>query len=304
MDSKNIIDRQLKNYDFGSLISFSDSSGGYTNINYKVTTDKGTFFLRNYVHKDPQGIDYELRLMHHLQQHFYPTAYPISQKDGTYLSQTEQGCFVLFEYIEGREPSLSTDNISKIAKLIARLHLLPQQADLVRPNGLGLAPCLSLIDKFDKAPYQFPSLFEAFHNNTQYLQNYLSPDLPQGLIHGDAFPDNTILNAANQLFLIDFEETASDALLIDIAMTINGFCFIDNQYQAHLADHFVKEYNAIRPLVPLEKELLPYYIVWTAHIMLAWHLEFDVIYQCKERQYNRAMELMQRIERGLARLEV
>ena len=59
---------------------------------------------------------------------------------------------------------------------------------------ISIENCLDIIQEFPKAKYQYPEIFEYFKEQTNYLKNYISNELPKGVVHGDCFADNTIFN--------------------------------------------------------------------------------------------------------------
>jgi homoserine kinase type II len=93
--------------------------------------------------------------------------------------------------------------------------------------------------------------------------------LPRGPVHGDLFRDNVLFTGAaapnNQTGaqklsgFFDFYFAGTDVLIFDVAVCLNDWC-IDHQSGALLpsvANAFVKAYEAVRPLTPLERRYLP-----------------------------------------------
>jgi homoserine kinase type II len=284
-------------FGISGLQSAMPISEGFANLNYKIRTRQGDFFYRVCLQQtNVELIYWEINLLLSLQHFDFPTAYMLVSKQGNYLVDTDHGKVMIYEFKNGHEPSLNPSTVTEIAKALARLNLFPDWHKFPRKNVINMDNCLELIEKFKNAPMQYPEVYHYFEEQTLFLKEFVQRDLPQGIIHGDCFPDNTIFQGDALVAIVDFEEACVDHLLMEAGMAINGFCFVDNQIDPILMNTFVKEYNNIRPLTKEERDLLPYYIQWSAHGMISWHLRYSLIFKKNDKQLSRVIELMNRVK--------
>ncbi len=284
----------LQAYDLGHARSLTRLHSGFANLNYQLTTDRQNILLRVCNEQSDDRIRYEMSLLEHLRTKDFPAAYPIPRTDGGFTTGHPLGTIVLYQFIPGQEPESNPMTVAEAGQAVARLNSVKDWSGLERRNGLDLDLCHRVIEDYDEAPHKYPVLFEFFRKETSFLEDALRENLPVGLIHGDVFPDNTIFQGNQLLAIIDWEEACTDRLLIDVAVTINGFCFIDNRFDESLMQSFLKGYESIRRLTDQEKELLRYYIRWGAHCMIAWHLD-HIIHEPDQRKLDRALMFQDRL---------
>ena len=286
----------LSNYNIGTLLDHKLMRSGYSNRNYQIITDAGTYLLRICKEKKEEDIHHEMKVLESLREIDFPAAFPIKRNDGDYITHTDIGRIVIYDFIEGNEPDLNNRSVGSIARAAAQLNNYSKWEGLGKENALSMELCRSVIDSFGKTKYDYPDLFDYFIEETEMLAKPLSEKLPKGLIHGDIFPDNTIYDGDDLHAIVDFEEVCTDSLLIDVGVTINGFCFKDNRLVPELHDVFLSEYGSVRPMSAKERELLPYYIRWGAHAMIAWHLK-HLVRKTDPRKEERARFFMERVKR-------
>ena len=87
--------------------------------------------------------------------------------------------------------------------------------------------------------------------------------LPRGPVHADLFRDNVMFDTVDDETVLsgffDFYFAGVDTWLFDLAVCLNDWC-IDLETGAHDAQRahsFITAYNAERPLLAAERELLP-----------------------------------------------
>ncbi|MEA3288297.1 MAG: homoserine kinase [Candidatus Marinimicrobia bacterium] len=288
------IRRVIHQYDIGHFVSIEELSPGYANRSFKLDTDRGSYLFRWVLEKKYDDLTQELDLLQHLSSFQFLTSYSVAKRRGGYVTEYSPGYAVIYDFIKGEHPSLSSTVATQIGSCVGQLSTIAPPVKFLRQNTINIASSLELSEKLSNAPVELLDIYEYFTTTTRVFAERLTFDLPRGLIHADVFPDNSLFVGDDLQAVIDFEEACIDTLLFDLAMTINGFCFPRNELSYSYLESILRGYLTHRKLTPEEWEVLPIYIAWTAHGMLGWHLKrLSQIHS--ERQENRVRELMSRV---------
>jgi len=228
----------LKDYNLGKLKNYKLLTHGFANENYRIETGKGVFHYRIYKRHSTSTVNSEINFLHVLKKTGFPAAFPVQKSDGTYICLVKDKTVVIFDFIEGEIPQLKEKTMSETGKAVAKLNLIDSRESFQKKNIINIQNAIKLVNQFSNAKYQYPDIYHDFSVAVNYLKDKIKDDLPKGFIHGDVFPDNTIFKADKLMAIIDFEEFCVDSLLFDVAMTINGFCFIDNRLDLRLLKSF------------------------------------------------------------------
>jgi homoserine kinase type II len=108
----------------------------------------------------------------------------------------------------------------------------------------------------------------------QASQDYAA--LPAGVIHADLFRDNVLWDASGALSgILDFYFAGADALIFDLAVVANDWCFDD----ASLAG-LVAGYQSVRPLETAERAAWP--AMRRAAALRFWLLRLDALHRPRD----------------------
>lgn len=285
----------LEYYFIGSYRHIKELSPGYANRSFRLDTDEGSFLYRKILGKGYEDLSQEIAILNDLRSVNYPAAFPVQRSDGTYISSTPNGMVVIYDFLEGDTPLQSLAVCQSVGGAVGSLNCFEPSIPFHRKNSICLESTIAFSDSLSDAPPQYPDIYEYFREETDYLSGQVECGLPEGLIHADVFPDNTIFEGDKLIGLIDFEEACWDELLFDLAMTINGFCFPENTLSTPHLKAVISGYTQQRRLTEEEHDKLPIYIQWTAHGMLGWHLA-RLRKNPNARQEGRVRQLMARVK--------
>jgi len=285
----------MDKYNSGKITNISPTVGGYTNLNYKVSADKRNFLLKIHLYNKFENISSEIKILQYLKNKGIPAAYPIPDRKNEFINVLGNNNVVIYEFIDGHHPEANIETTKQIAKAAAALNLLDVPPYFTQKNWVDIDYCKAVINKFSDAAYPHLDIFEYFIEQTSFLEEPLSVKLPKGLVHGDLFPDNTMFKKNKLIALLDFEVICIENLLHELGTAIQGFCYINNTLSEKLLYSFLNEYQKYYELNQIEKELLPAYMQWGAHCMIAWHL-VGVMEDNDTIKYKRTQELIQRVK--------
>ena len=247
----------LGHHTLGALEKLEGIAQGIENTNYFLTTTTGAYVLTVFEKIPLADLPFYLNLMDHLAQRGFDCPQPIARDDGGFLSEVKGKPACIVTRLPGA-PRMHPDaaDCAKVGAILAELHSLAVDYDAGLANWRGqawrerfaetLRPRLS---RAEAERIESENRYQAIHDDTV---------LPQGIIHGDLFRDNILWDEAGEGGVIDFYFACDDALLYDIAITVNDWCTTADATLDHARTHaLLSGYDAVRPLTELERELWP-----------------------------------------------
>ncbi|MBY0407264.1 MAG: homoserine kinase [Rickettsiales bacterium] len=262
-------------YDLGTLREFKGIAEGVENTNYQLTLEKAGkpthYILTLYEQRvNPADLPFFLQLTEWLADRGIVCPRPAKTKSGELTAQvagqnSEKKTAAIIHFLPGRgNPHITPAHLELTGALMARMHKAANGFPLTRANSLSLPGWQSLFARFEYAADTIASgLHKLASNELFFLQSQWPRNLPQGVIHADIFPDNVFFidghtDKPELSGIIDFYFACNDALVYDLAITLNAWCFdLSHNYVPERGRALLKSYHAIRPLSKEEKEALP-----------------------------------------------
>ncbi len=258
----------LRDYSLGQLQELQGIASGIENTNYFVTTGNGRFVLTLFEILGADELPFYLNLMAHLARHGIPCPNPVANRHNQFLGTLNGKPACIVSRLSGKSTTTPNDlQCAAIAAMLGQMHIAGQSFSQVMPNPRGAAWCAETARQV--RPFldvQQKVLLEsevALHAQ----QNWAL--LPQGVIHADLFRDNVLLEEDRIGGLIDFYFACSDALLYDVAITVNDWCTHgDGTLDRTKTRIFLRAYHAVRPL--LDSEHLAWPLMLRAAALRFW----------------------------------
>jgi homoserine kinase type II len=247
----------LNDYSLGQLLELQGIASGIENTNYFVTTSNGRFVLTLFEKLTADELPFYLNLMAHLARHGIPCPNPVANRANQFLGTLKGKPACIVSRLSGKsvaEPDKG--QCAVIGAMLGQMHIAGQSFSQVMPNPRGAgwrSATAPQVRKFLEA--QQAALMDsevALHAERDWAH------LPQGVIHADLFRDNVLLEENRVGGLIDFYFACSDALLYDVAITVNDWCMnAGGTLDDTRAQAFLRAYNDARPLLDSEREAWP-----------------------------------------------
>ena len=261
----NVSDEQLvdflKDYDIGQPTSFKGIAEGVENTNFLLETEKGRYILTLYekrVNKD--DLPFFLHLIDHLAKAGISCPTPISDKDNQALGTCAGRPAALFTFLDGMSVKTpKAHHCSALGTVLAHFHQKGQDFTMKRENSFTIKGMQNFYQNIDGDIETIePSLRKLIEDELNFLFHNWPQDLPKGVIHADLFPDNVFFLGDEISGLIDFYFACTDFLMLDVAITMNAWCFEpDASFNVTKANRLLESYHKIRPISEQEFATLP-----------------------------------------------
>ena len=242
------------------ILEIKNIDNGILNSNFCVITKNKKYILRIYeANRTLDEEKQELILLDKIAS-FIPVSIAIKNVDNEYISVFNNKRFALFEYINGNVVSkIDTHIIREIAIKLGKLHSFSKDFSFEEYNRKTRIDFDFYYNEIKNLEIDFKFKNELL-NLADEVSKYDFSTLPSGIIHGDIFPDNVLLDEYNNIKVIfDFNESYCGPFIFDIAIAINfwiqikDFDFFDKN---NFIRDFLNYYSKYRKIEKEELKLL------------------------------------------------
>ena len=247
----------LKHYTIGHLSKLEGIAAGIENTNYFLTTTHGEYVLTLFEKLTLDELPYYVNLMAHLAQHGIACPLPIGRIDGQYLSVLNGKPACIVTRLAGRPLHRpGTAHCAEVGELLAEMHLAGKSYPRRMENWRGKAWWETFVPRVQPLLSGDEARVVADERNYQGSYDYTA--LPQGVIHGDLFRDNVLFTGDRIGGVIDFYFACNEALLFDVAVTVNDWCVrSDATLDEAMSEGLLTAYHGTRPLSDQERDAWP-----------------------------------------------
>ena len=220
------------------------------NDHYLISSENNQYILRVYLNEKRYingmtDLMFELDLLEHLAQNNLPVAYPIKNKNHTYLHEVHDGIekryMNLFSFAEGQpiDGELNNPQAHTLGILIAKLHLHCDsfKSDYSRAkldvNYLILEPIKEIESLAKEMDINHPLLFTDHINGLiDHFAVFPKGNNMFGIIHGDLNPSNIHYSNSQGFTFFDFDHCAFGWRIHDLSVI--KLCFPKDIFEAVL----------------------------------------------------------------------
>ncbi|HEY6241591.1 MAG TPA: homoserine kinase [Burkholderiales bacterium] len=247
----------LKRYAIGTLVDLQGIAAGIENTNYFVTTSHGRFVLTLFERLGAEELPFYLNLMAHFARHGIPCPAPIADQSNRYLGHLNGKPATLVTCLPGAPVSSPKPrHCERVGAILADTHLAGRgySGRLENPRG----PRWWREAAREVTPFLDEARRELLESELEFQMRHRALGLPRGPIHADLFRDNVLFEGDRIGGVIDFYFAGIDALLFDVAVTVNDWC-VDpaGEIDAERASALISAYRRTREFVPVEQETWP-----------------------------------------------
>ena len=242
------------------ILEIKNIDNGILNSNFYIKTKNKKYILR--IYEANRTIDEEKQELILLDRivDFIPVSTAIKNIDNEYISIFNNKKFALFEYIDGNSiTKIDTHIIREIAMYIGKLHSISKVFSFEEYNRKTRIDFNFYYNEIKKSEIDFKFKNELL-NSADEISKYDFSILSSGIIHGDIFPDNVLLDKYNNIKVIfDFNESYYAPFIFDIAIVINFWIKIndfDFFTENNLIRDFLNYYSKYRKITKEELKSL------------------------------------------------
>lgn len=242
------------------LKSIEPLTAGSVNSNFRLTDAAGqVYFARLYEEQDHAGAVREHALVAALDDAGVPVVRALKNRDGGSLADFQGKPFAVFPWRDGEilcQARVTPAACRALGAALARVHLCSSHAPAL-PEGRFRIPDLRERLKRVEAAGR-ASLLPAVATLRAHLDHYealRTPNLEQGICHGDLFRDNVLWQGTELAALLDFESACRNNYAYDLMVTVLAWCF-GTEFDLGLVQALFDGYRSVRPVPAAEAAAL------------------------------------------------
>lgn len=288
----------LRAYNIGRVVGFQGIGEGVENTNYFVDTTQGRYVLTLFERLNHEDLPFFLGLMDHCAGRGVPCPQPVAMRDGGWLTELNGKPAALVQRLQGgSELRPSAAQCHAAGEVLAKLHLAADSFEGRAENSRGPAWRQATGERLMRSVDAETAALIGDELSAQAGIDW--SQLPRGVIHADLFRDNVLFIEDRVSGVIDFYYACVDALVYDLAITVNDWCIdVDGHLDDERYHAMITAYAARRPLTEAERAAWPMMLraaalrFWLSRLY-DWHFprEGDLVHVKDPDAYRRVLQL-------------
>ena len=281
-----------------SVNSMKILQGGWDNTNILLTlTDASKVVLKVWNANTTDEVKRVVARHCHLDEHGIPTAVPIEFLDGELVVEKDGMAWTLLPFIEGGMLGTDEKSLKSLGETLARLHQIPATDCFPDDYRMGWSLFEEMFEIADDTN-SWSDFLISLKKESESLRNQIPADLPQGILHGDLFPDN-VIGDGSVAAILDLEEAFIGPCAFDLMMAFVGFGWNDEEPIHERWNALLEGYESVRPLSQEEKLALPALHRYATLSIAAWRYWKHVMTQPDEELKGRYLEMAHRLDQQI-----
>jgi homoserine kinase type II len=247
----------LRGYAIGSLVDLQGIAAGVENTNYFVTTTQARYVLTLFERLGAAQLPFYLNLMAHLARRGIPCPAPIADQRNELLGTLKGKPATVVTCLPGA-PVLAPQprHCALVGAALADMHVAAggYPGSLENPRG----PRWWREAAVEVMPFLDSRRRDLLRTELDYQRASAFPGLPRGPVHADLFRDNVLFHGDAIGGLIDFYFAGVDALLFDVAVTVNDWCIeASGELDGERGRALLQAYAGVRAFTGEERRAWP-----------------------------------------------
>jgi len=260
--------------EFGlGFLKFSEQiEEGVLNVNYKIETEKGKFFIKTVRGKKQDSIETIYKTENYVKSFDIPVVAMLLTKDNNYFVKLEDKSFCAYDFIESdRCHEYSEQDYSRMGEMLARIHLaskekLPSfEVRLIKnPSKKEVLLALESFKQKIELKKDFDEIDKNFLESINLKIQTLKPlgendniySHKDHLLHGDYQTGNLLISKENReiVGICDWEKSELGSRAYEIARSLLFIIDFRNEENFKYIKNFMDGYNSVYPIS--EQELI------------------------------------------------
>ena len=275
--------------------SVTPMDGGWDNSNTLLILSDGTrFVLKIWYAQDELGVQTVIQQQLHLQQHGIPTSVPIQFNDGSRYIMRGGFAWTLLPFVEGGMLGTDRGALESLGETIAKMQEVPLDDCFPRDYRMGWSMFEKMFEESGPVS-QWHEFMVLLKDEVDQLRTEIPDDLPEGILHGDLFPDN-VLGGSKVAAIIDFEETWIGPRIFDLAMAFVGFGWLEGVPMQNRWEALLAGYESVNRLSDVERAAMPAMHRYATLSIGAWRYWKHVMREPDVEFADRYLEMVDRLE--------
>lgn len=253
----------LASYDL-ELSELSPLSAGSVNSNFFVQAKRRngesiSLFARIFEEQESDGAEFELLLNERLYQSDILVAAPLRKMDGGLYCLHNNKPFAVYRRLSGEVSCQARVNAARcfaVGRSLAQVHVADLRGLALNPSRFGFEQIAERLERVRASQREdLVAAVERLTSDSQRIFAARDSGLPLGLIHGDLFRDNVLLNGNEVSGLLDFESASLGPYVYDLMVAVLAWCY-GAEFDVDLVRAMISGYETMRPLSKRERDAL------------------------------------------------
>jgi len=273
--------------------------GGWANSNYVLSLkDDSKIVLKVWDDRPSEEVHLVLKTTAWIGEHGIPTPVPIKFQNGEYMVLKNGFSWILMPFVEGEWLTTDYDSLFALGKVQAELHEIPFPENIHEAFSMGFDLWEKIFEHADKKDFD-SDFIEMLRREMAVLKPKIIVDLPQGILHGDLFPDNVLGSNGVISGVLDFEEVCLGPKVFDLVMSFVGFGWEGSVPVGERWSALLNGYESVRALTIDEKGALIDFHRYATLSIAAWRYWKFVMVMPPSKNSDRYLEMVGRLDKNL-----